>query len=211
MPIKQDMQRNTDQLHQAATRPLTRDTLARMRQTVEHLGDLLHQADAMVRGRLDLTDDLWPELDEDDDEEDGMAQSERDRLLMFRDAIEDAGVSRGAREDALRRMEQHFADRDVDRIDARSFLDTQLRRQAPHLWPQGALSSAPASAPAPPAQTAREQRKAPLKRALTAAELADIYSLRASAEQVTVAREWEKLPLGTPHPSAAETLRGLQP
>jgi hypothetical protein len=78
-----------------------------------------------------------------------MDQKERDRLVLLMHVIEDAGVAREAREDALRRLEHHFTG-DVDRIDARSYLDTTLRRQAPHLWPR---PEPPRSAGTPPAVT----------------------------------------------------------
>jgi hypothetical protein len=56
-----------------------------------------------------------------------MDQSERERLLLFRDAIDDAGVARAAKEDALRRLEEAFENKPVDRIAARDHLERVLR------------------------------------------------------------------------------------
>lgn len=141
-----------------------------------------------------------------------MDQQERDQLMLYRDAIEDAGIARQARADALGRLERHFQGQTPDSIDVHSFVRNDLRRQAPHFWEQGRPGTpGPAVQGSPPSgASAREQRKA-LKRALTPAEVEDIKSLPSTAERMTVAREWEQIPLGTPHPSAADTARGQRP
>ena len=56
---------------------------------------------------------------------------------MFMRAIQDAGVSSQAQEDALRRLETHFAGQEPDSIDVHSYARGELKRQAPHFWPQG--------------------------------------------------------------------------
>jgi hypothetical protein len=115
----------------------------------------------LLRGRVDLPGDLWLEVDKEKSEECFMDQKERDRLLMFRDAIEDAGVTRQAREDALRRIETHFAGQEPDSIDVRSYVDGPLKRQARHLWPEdrARLSGAPVPGGAEREPSARERRK----------------------------------------------------
>src|SRR5262249_4139753 len=76
-----------------------------------------------------------------------MAQSERERLLMFMRVIDQAGVLPAAKEDALRRLEPRFEGQDPDPVPVGSPLDPTERRQAPHLWPQPTAPTA--STPAP--------------------------------------------------------------
>jgi hypothetical protein len=75
---------------------------------------------------------------------------------MFIRMIDDAGVAPLAKEDALTRVERYFEGQEPDAIDVRSYLDTTLRRQARHLWPQGASGTPTMPAPG---QSGREVRK----------------------------------------------------
>jgi len=153
---------------------------------VQHLAGVLDQASEVLRGKLSLEGDLWPEVDEDESEEVIMDQKERDRLVMLMHVIEDAGVVREAREDALRRLEHHFPG-DVDRIDARSYLDTTLRRQAPHLWPQAQPPRAVGMPPAPlRAGVDKPRRPQPIQ--LTAAQQEEADKLSPTA-RLTYVRE----------------------
>jgi hypothetical protein len=112
------------------------------------LNDLLTQTEAMLRGRLDLRGDLWPAI-EDEDEENTMSQSERDRTFLCMQAITNAGIPLNAQQDALRRLETHFDGRDIDAIDAHSFVQ-ELRTSARHLFsPVQAQHSSPAGTPRP--------------------------------------------------------------
>ena len=63
-----------------------------------------------------------------------MDQKEEERLMLFRDAIEDAGVTREARRDALQRLKAHFAGQEPDSIDVHSYARDDLKRVAPHFW-----------------------------------------------------------------------------
>jgi hypothetical protein len=93
---------------------------------------------------------------------------------MFRDAIEDSGVAKPAREDALRRLESHFADQDVDRIAARDHLERTLRRQAPHLWPQ---TSVPLPPPRPATTTGADKPRRPQPVELSPAQIEEAKKL----------------------------------
>ena len=118
-----------------------------------------------------------------------MAQSERERLLLFLRVIDDCGVAREAKEDALSWLEQHFQDTAVDGIAARDYLDRTVRPTAPHLWPRAT----------PPPGTGVSLRgpdkpRRPQPRALTAAELKSLEGLSPTAK-LTKAREMQQRPL----------------
>src|SRR5215813_5627610 len=92
----EDLRRYADELARLTTGTLTQTKVVRLCEVLQHLGDLAPQADRLLRtAQYTRTGDLWEgAIDEDDiDEEDELvAQSERERLLMFRDVIEDSGV-----------------------------------------------------------------------------------------------------------------------
>jgi hypothetical protein len=76
-----------------------------------------------------------------------MDQKECDRLMLFRDAIEDAGVARQAQEDALRRLETHFVGQEPDSTDVHSYARGELKRVAPHFWRQDTPGTSTMPAP----------------------------------------------------------------
>src|SRR5262245_10959979 len=135
-----DLRRYVDELGRLTTGTLTPAKAVRLVEVLQHLGDLAPQADRLLRPHANpLAGDLWPESDDDDtesEEDEVMGQSERERLLMFMRVIDQSGVVPAAKEDALRRLEQHFADEEPDAVSVRSHLDRMVRGQAPHLWPQ---------------------------------------------------------------------------
>jgi hypothetical protein len=81
-PLEQTIRQYVTQLHALTTGRLSRARLTQMQAVFDHLGAVLQQASALWRGRVDLTDDLWPEADDEDNEENAtMDQKERARLL----------------------------------------------------------------------------------------------------------------------------------
>jgi hypothetical protein len=107
-----------------------------------------------------------------------MPQSERERLLMIRDAVHRSGVLPGAVDDAHTRVEQyvekHFAGRDVDAVDVRQYLDRELRPSAPHLWPS---QTTPVTLPPPPPGAGPDKPRRPQPLALTPAQQAEAMKL----------------------------------
>jgi hypothetical protein len=193
MPIDTDIKTTIARLVELAGGRFSRERLARMQDVHEQLGDLFIQADAMLRGRLDLRGDLSPELETDDEteENDDMAQSERERLLLFMRVIDDADVRREAKQDALGRIEARFANEDVDGIAVRDFLDREVRRAAPHLWVQ---ASSPVSRPGPgsgPPGAGPQKPRRPQPLQLTPAQEEELYKLPV-AQRLTAYRELQE-------------------
>jgi hypothetical protein len=115
--FREDMQRYVTELSRLLAGPLARGQFVRVREVHQHMGDLLaHVETLMAKGRRltdgDWDDDVLDDDDEDEEETEGMDHKERDRLLLFRDAIEDAGIARQARGDALTYLEQHYQGQD---------------------------------------------------------------------------------------------------
>lgn len=154
--IAQALRQYVAELQALMTGRLSRARLTQMQAVLEQLADVVQQANELVlHGRLSLEGDLWPEVDEDYDEEtDAMDQQERDFLMSCRDALEDAGVSRQARGDAMARLERQFQGRIPEKYEIVDYVQVELRRQAPHFWSQGTPGTPPTPAP-----TAREARK----------------------------------------------------
>jgi hypothetical protein len=106
---------------------------------------------------------------------------------MFRDAIEDSGVLKTAREDALSRLEGYFAKKDVDRIAARTYLDRELKAMAPHLWLQ---PQTPGGTPPPqaPAGSGQDKPRRPGPYIATPQEVAQLEG-KSPIDVLTYARE----------------------
>ena len=112
-----------------------------------------------------------------------MDQKERDLLKLFIYAVVDAGVTGHARDDAVARLETHFAGHEPDAIDVHSYARGDLRRQAPHFWRQDTPGMPRTSLPDP---TARDVRKgaAPVEVHLTEEE-----QTKLPTERLTIIRE----------------------
>jgi hypothetical protein len=94
MSIEETIHEYVTKLSQLTTGPLSRQRVTQMQEVLQQLGDQVEQAGELLRGRVDLTGDLWPEVDDIEDEEtDAMDQKERDQLLLYRDAIDDRLIS----------------------------------------------------------------------------------------------------------------------
>jgi hypothetical protein len=102
---------------------------------------------------------------------------------MFMRAIQDAGVSSQAQEDALRRLETHFAGQEPDSIDVHSYARGELKRVAPHFWRQDTPGTSTMPAPG---QHGREARKGASQRDV---QLTEEELKKPPEERMTIARE----------------------
>jgi hypothetical protein len=80
--------------------------------------------------------------------------------MIFEAVYDTPGLRPEARRDARIRaqkhFQKHFEGRDFDGIDVRSYLDQDLRRQAPRFWLQGTSGTPQTPAPGPTGQEARK-------------------------------------------------------
>jgi hypothetical protein len=184
MAFTDEIQMLLRDLQRAAQGQMSRAMVARMVPIAQRLTALLEEVHQALRP--ELVDVYEPETDL-DYEETEMDPKERERLLLFRDAIEDAGVARQARGDALAHLEQYYAGKDPDSIEVHSYARSDMRRQKPHYWPRST-----AGTPDTPAPTGREVRKeaAQTKVQLTSGQIEALSKLSAS-ERLTEFRKME--------------------
>jgi hypothetical protein len=143
MGLDQRMTQRTAALAREATAaPLSPQRLARLQTLHQELAEVLTTAAKTLHGGLPLEGALWPERDEDDDEETRMDQQ---HVLMLIDALAEIGVAPQARQDARARARQSCGGHDVQEWAVRDFAQ-QRRKDAPHLCRQQASASTTAPA-----------------------------------------------------------------
>src|SRR5215475_8928365 len=97
-----------------------------------------------------------------------------------------------ARQDALRRLEAHFAGQTVDAIDAHSYVH-ELRTTARHYF--GGHGAAPASPVTPPPLApgaGRDKPRRPQPVELTPAQIQEVQSITNPAQRLTRYRELQE-------------------